>query len=81
MRQSGKMGNTYQALVLTPRVRRAALRGVLTTTELVVELQGPSYSVRSSGSGAAPAWRRLRRIVSDVAVLGLAAVAGLVPLA
>jgi hypothetical protein len=79
MRQSGN--NTYQTLVLTPRVRRAAVRGVLTTTELVVELQGALVPVGYSSSGAAPTWRRLRRIASDLAMLGLAAVTGLVPLA
>ena len=86
MLQSGKLSNTYPTLVLTPRVRRAAVRGVLTTTELVVELAGapqvlPSVVGRSSSLGAAPAWRRVRRIASDVALLGLAALTGLVPLA
>jgi hypothetical protein len=86
MRQSGEMRNTYPTLVLTPRVRRAAVRGVLTTTELVVELEGVTVPVasglgRSASSGVAPAWRRVRRIASDVALLGLAALTGLVPLA
>ena len=81
MRQSGKLANTYPTLVLTPRVRRAAVRGVLTTTELRVELAGVAHPVPLLGVAAAPAWRRIRRIAGDVAILGLAAVSGLLPLA
>ena len=68
-------------MCLTPRVRRAAVRGVLTTTELVVELEGVRYPASFASPAAAQTWRRVRRIAGDVAVLGLAALSGLLPLA
>ena len=70
-----------QTVTLTPRVRRAVVRGVLLTTELVVELEGSTVPFPGPGPGAAQLWRRTRRIAGDVAVLGLAVLSGLLPLA
>ena len=75
------MGNAYPPVSLTPRVRRAAVRGVLLTTELVVELDGVTVPSPFPSPATAQVWRRVRRIAGDVAVLGLAALSGLLPLA
>ena len=57
------------------------MRGVLTTTELVVELDGVAVPAPFPSPAAAQAWRRVRRTAGDVAVLGLALLFGLLPLA